>query len=416
VRTVNSLLLVLAFSLTYFTAIESHAKGTKDSCEHFYSKSLLRQLKAASISYIKEIHQTRGGALLVREPRKEVEYPIPMFAAANPNKWLLDKAIQYVPNRLTARYAHQTLDFRPALWFTEKVVQKSARAVSAKLLGKTKEISSLMIFAASIGTSIMAYDYVVDRIEQRTEVNRQVDIQKKSPEYNLLLASDYRFTSLRDSISKLNLTESDRTLVAYHWNETLREFYSYVDSKYNQTVQYDYRRADQELMNQTKFGPIIFADINKIAKDGIRGDLPGFTYQTHFSTALSDKQVNQLVGMRIEMLSKMEMASHYVYRTETYQKLKNEPSMSAIFKEWDQDAFIQNLRRIEQQGTINSAKVRFLIQEDLFWRNKFFQWQVIGVTRLKKEGERYTQLPLTIEDIQRDTLSELSSQPTKMKD
>lgn len=60
-----------------------------------------------------------------------------------------------------------------------------------------------------------------------------------------------------------------------------------------------------------------------------------------------------------------------------------------------------------QAGRISNQQLKMFLQEDAFWQTRFLEWETIGVKKLRKVGDSYTNEFLSIEDIRNEILSSI---------
>ena len=77
------------------------------------------------------------------------------------------------------------------------------------------------------------------------------------------------------------------------------------------------------------------------------------------------------------------------------------------------DPYAQFLFDLHKSGKLTDKQLAFQLQEDAFWQTRFLEWEVLGVKKVKKVDGKYSQEPLTVQDIRSESVDEMRAESTQ---
>ena len=158
----------------------------------------------------------------------------------------------------------------------------------------------------------------------------------------------------------------------------------------------------------------LFADIASVVKNGISTP-NGFRAMPDFKKDLSREQTKKLLDLRHTLYTQYNLISLWVNKVPRLDELSKEPMIKEMIEDLASDPFVKELVKHHEAGKLSKQDLIYRLKEDVYWRVKFAEWDVLQMEKLKKtDTEKYSAEKLSLEDIQDETRAELGISVPKM--
>lgn len=389
-------------------AANSCADVIRESVHTNQPQSFKDRVKA----YGREVVATRGVRLLLKDSQSHLEDTKWLGVltkeqiGAHPGKIrrYFSAIIHYVPRKLGSWMSRESgYRFTPFSGIYNVLVRKPIEYVSQKFSNRKMEPSMLLSFSLIMAATIPVFEKIDAQYQKALVEHRHSEIVNHASDWDRLLRSDYRFHETRRALEKGKISQEEAYAQAYEMSQAYNYYFEYRDGNDTQpTVE-----SELPLLKHKLFVHLRGVVTNGVQKMGLK---EGYVVPDSAVGPLSDAQILNLFGNTHQLYLKYQIISEMVDNTELWHKVKASSKMKDLVASLTQDPFIHELYQLRDQGRITIDDLKYYIQEDAYWQSRFQDYQVLGVTRLKKENDTYINEPLTLSDIREEVLAEIATQ------
>lgn len=371
------------------------------------------KLKEKAQAYGAEVKSTRGLRLVLKDSPEIQEatkwgglvtYSEPSLRSGISG--YLSSILQFVPKKIGEYvWGNQNYRFTPFRGVYNRAVRNPIRSVSQRYLGRQKDLTALVHFPLVIMLSMLAYAQV-DAVYSGALHNQvEAQISTYANEYDSAIQSDFRFNRVKQLLVTGKITKEDARREAYLISLAYTQYYKYRDTNGEAST----LQSEMDLINH-----YLFAHLKKVVQDGV-SEADGFYIPQSAIGKISDEQtlrlfeVNHLLYLKYQLIIEMVSGNGSLLNAAS-----NNSKVSDIINDIMSDPFYRTLYELHEQKRISADQFQSLLQENVYWQTKFLEWQIVGVTKLKKVNGQYTSEPLTISDIQSEMLGSVSGRYLKM--
>jgi hypothetical protein len=350
-------------------------------CEHL--------LKRGQV-FLDELVASNGLRLFlkpVNQPNSERGFLKP--ADKNPNllKWLMLEApvrLGGVPDRqlapLKGLYHH--LIRRPTIYASYQIGLPKSEPSFLSLI--------LLSWVAWNGVDAISEQVYNNKVEQIIQENALV--------YDDFIRYDFRFHQIKQELASGLLSKNAALTEAYWLKQALDRYYQLraEEQSIPETFQLEQKYLD------------FFIDLKKVVANGIV-ESPGFTIPASRMGSLTSNQIWQLIDLSHSLYLKYQIIVEVVQSSALAESLSNYSSLAGEINNLKKDPFFEQVMEMAARGSISVKEAQSALQEDAFMQNRFAEWQILGVKKLKKtEAGDLTNEPLTLDDVRKEILADLA--------
>lgn len=289
----------------------------------------------------------------------------------------------------------QAYDFTPLRGITHHTVKRPTRWISAGLGWKrdpTLAVTLPLELVLGAIPWIIYFNWADDEIKKKAVAS----VQEHGEEWEKLMQSDFRYQTFLNARHEGVLTDEKAKVAVAIMNQMNAEYFKKRSEEAS---------ADPEEQKEYYLGLPAFSDIDEVRETGF--DRPGFVKLAKFEEIPSETTIQKLMDSRHDLMLTQERVHQWVHKPAEEQGEGFKKAISAI----EQDPHVQELVALKRQGVISQNELSFRIQEDYFWRDRFAEWEILGVQKLKKSGGKFTDQPLTLKDIRTELRAEFGTLP-----
>lgn len=302
---------------------------------------------------------------------------------------------------VTKRLYGKPHDFTPLGGLVHTVfnrpVRLATRTFGPRKLQPTLPITMASLLGAGILSNILINLFYVDQLEEHAKAT----IERDAPKWDELIEHDYAYRDIFEQrekdvkAGKANAQSHAREL-AYNRYHSLLKYYQHI-AEHGEEV---------EKSGQLFFGNPLFTDLNNIMLNGFQLT-EGYQALEGFDDFASEDQIEELFQLKHSLFAVYNAIHLMVLDPETFAQRKEQDKDREVFEAISDDPFTQKLLRYYSEGTLNQKQLLFHLKEDAFWRVRIEQWRVSRIAKLKKINGKYSDVALTLEDIQKQTTDEI---------
>lgn len=393
------LAVIVTFGLLLSSA-RSFAKENKISCLKRNLSSLIAGSVDNARSYASEVRSTRGLRLFFKTDAGADERVLGLLSAANPSEHKLSMAniTQYIPRKVTQRYLGKAYDLNP-LNIPNHLANAPVRYLSARL-GQKMQLTLLAMLPLDFYLGYKAYN-AFDGIYQ-AQLRKKFDrmIEEHAREYDSLIQNDYRFKDIKIYLQDGKLTPLQSREAAQQLLATYNNFFEYMQNGYA-------KDSPQERLDKLSNHPL-FSNLSEVLNKGIPEDAPGFRREANAPAHVTPEIAEELLGTNFLLFEKYQIMPELVKNSTSFQNMIKAPGRKDLINSISAAPYTKTLQGLHRENKISQEQLIYRLQEDAFWQNKFQLWQAVGLVRLKKINGQYTDEPLTLDDIRRESLEEIN--------
>jgi hypothetical protein len=253
----------------------------------------------------------------------------------------------------------------------------------------------------ALAISMVTWSHIDAYYEHKLENNIHQNVMSHSKEYSHLITSDYRYRQIKQALDSKEISEQVALQRAFWLEMAFSEYFKNRESMgVSHSPELD---AEMKLLNHH-----VFLHLKKVFTDGVT-PMKGFVVPESAVGHLSADQKIQLFELTHSLNLKYQMIVEFANDTPLYKKVSGDPEIKKILSTSVNTDFYKKLLELRSAGKISSDQLIYSLQEDAYWQNRFLEWTTLGVTKLKKVNEIYSDQPLTIEDIRLEIVTDLEN-------
>lgn len=387
---------------------------------HSYADSAVKPNRCAALfssssgiwqktkNYGREVLDSRGRRLFLKSVEEDgnqtkwyglLTKQEPDFTKKGVSKYL-SSIINYLPKKIGGLLARDSqYRLTPFSGLYNVTMQKPVGYLTRKLGGTKFEPAFFFKFPVVLALSIGVYLGADAVYQSKLQGHINTEITNHSIQYEKIISSDFRYNKIRVALEKGEISQEESQREAYMISLAYSQYFQFRDSQSKQpTVESESSLLDHYL----------FAHLKPVIENGV-SKADGYKVPKSSLGPLSESQILDLFQNAHIRYLKYQIVVEMLKGSDLYQKMKLDPHFSEVVRRIEDDPFARKLMSLHERGTISADQLQIYLQEDIYWQNRFQDWETIGVTRLKLEGDKFSDQPLYIEDIRNEILIEINS-------
>lgn len=388
----------LSLLLFFCVSVGAFGKAADENCQ----AGFWQLARAATHNYIRELRQEGPKRFFVKKVKPDDPGGFRFFTPYDKDEagWWVWEPVYHlrnlVPRYVTRRLYGKPHDFTPLRGLIHTTFNRPTRFISQRFTGVKREPTlpfTGFAFLAGIATTGLAIDaYYVDKLEDHAKAH----IESNPEKWNDLIENDYAYHDIWELRQSGKITAAEAREMAYNRYHHLKNYYAYVAEHGEEVAQ----------SGQQFFGNPLYAEPSKLMLNGIMLG-PGYRTLPGYDQYPPSDVVEELFHLQTALLTSYQVIHLYVNEPEKFSALAAERDAPDLVVGLSEDPFVKEMKTHYTEGKLTARQLQFRLQEDAYWRMKFAQWSLLRVEKLKKVDGRYTNTPLTLEDIQNESRSDL---------
>ena len=358
-----------------------------------------KRVKISSIVMKREFAELKGWRLVFRHTKLHDNAGKGFFPkyVAPPSKDLFDRYqsfIQFFPRQISKFTIGTSRDFHFLDAVRYYTLDQAVQWGTKKYFGERMQPTLLMsmpidvaFYAIAMSLAFSTYaNHRVEKMQSEIEANKEVWDRYKT---------DFRYQHIRIMLENGEITAKE----AREWVAILSTDYQFfLELLRESEMKFTDPTVQDILLAMPPFGDIVAA-----MKTGLVINSE-FKYHEGFNPELTKEQIDELVSQKIFTLLMYDVAYAAV---EPSLEVQSQGSTRELIQKLKQENYIQALFELNKRGTINRAQLVYHIQEDIFWRMQFNKWELLKVSKLKKDddGSYRSQTLLTLTEVRKSNLN-----------
>ena len=358
--------------------------------------------------YFKEVRDSRGLRIfVVDKPPGEDEktalfglfHEYKLSAGQSWIRWLLSPpyhTVQWPVRFVTLKFTGLPYQFTPVKAALDLPV-RPLRWLVRYISGNKKTPTFVFELFFGVASSMGIYDYIVEPAwAEQLDLKIKASIEEHAHEYDQLIENDFRFKDIKIAFMRGEIDIKIARQSAFLKFAAYQSFYDLA-----QKDNFEPSTSRALLLKH-----VLFDDIRMVETRVLFSE-PGFKYA---STSPPDAQkIDQILRIRYLYLIQLQLIQTIVNNRSSLVELESTMEGAALIASIEKDEFSEFLFELHKRKAINTKQLIFRIQEDAFWRAKFMEWNILGIVRLKKKGDLFTDIALKLEDVRFETVNELKT-------
>jgi hypothetical protein len=413
VKTFNSSIaaLLLFLSFSFFTAPLRAQNISAGRCEQvFISQHSQPSFVQRIRNYSREVRDTKGVRLFLKDFQPHDVTKWQGFLTknridANESKFgrYFLAITQYVPRKLGEAFSRESgYLFTPLMGLYNVTVKKPTVYLTSKLTNRKKEPAFFIKIPAIIAMSLSVYIPADMVYQNRLDAHVQSEIASNAAAYDHAIQSDYRYNKIKTSLKNGEITKEAAEHEAYLMSLAYSSYFEYRNSQTSEPN----LKSEMGLINH-----VLFVHLRSVMTDGVTKLNPktGYLVPDKAVGELSESQKLELFANNHQRYLKYQLIQEMVGKTEVWQEIVQSEKLRTVVDSITQDPFTKELLQLREQGLISDGQLQSYLQEDAHWQNKFQDWNVLGIQRLKNINGEYVNQPLTLSDVREEVLIEINA-------
>lgn len=363
---------------------------------------ILSNTKKAIVTYVTDVVHTKGARLFVKPNPNEEDISYHGFLQYEPidpqirpwRQWLTLKPISYwVGARLTGRPDTKT-SIISGVW--TNLIDRPTHFVTRQFSSPEYRPTFLAKIPLLVAWTFLTQAYVVEPVTDFAFTSKvESEITRHKMAFNDLIQNDYRFRSIKDQLSRNEITTKEASESAYMISQAYSKYYSYRDSKNgNFSVEENLSLLPHYLFSH--LSAVMTAEVKKPK---------GFVSTADFNKTISDQQKERIFQQTHTLYVRYQFAELYALSL---------GGNNAVVPKWftpyiiemQQDPFVAELTKAFQTKKISLKQLTSFLMENYFWNYRLSSWGILGLAKVHPS----TNEPVVLADYQAEILKEIQSQ------
>lgn len=236
--------------------------------------------------------------------------------------------------------------------------------------------------------------------QNQLENHLKTEISDHSKEYDKIIQSDYRYRKIKNAIQSGQMTRDQAYREAYLISLAYSQYFKYRDSNQNEfKLESELKLLDHYLFEHLK--PIMF---NGIQKSMFSDD---YFVPTESIGLLTDDQKILIFKNAHQRYLKYQIIVELVNQSELWKQMLTSEKMQQLIQPILQDPFTVELMNLYKNDKISRDQLQTYLQEDMYWQNRFLDYDILGIKKYKKINGISSNHFLTLADIREEILLEI---------
>ena len=351
-----------------------------------------RNFATSAKNYAIEAKATRGGRIILKSahPRPHEGRLFVPTEALRPN--IFDSLSQWIPRKTSKLICGKAHDCKPRAALDFHLIDRPTRYVTKRLLGEAKDwtLPSYLI-GGGFTTAFLwvpLWNTVNDAVLEH-RIEEQLETQHER--WKRTIDWDIRYSDIKEALQSGELMDEHAMKAAILRNATLKAYYENTLS------------ADEAALELPTFGRALDWMANGVSLP------PGFEKLPHFSETLDQKKYSALQLAAQRALGLQELASLWVWQPDKFNELTQDPDVLREWQKFISESHQQQLIGYRNRGTLSENELVFRLQESADWKLTFEEWNILGLSKKKKQNGVYLAAPLREADINAETIREIET-------
>ena len=310
----------------------------------------------------------------------------------------LSHILNYTPRKVGGLLSGNTgYTFTPFNGIYNVTFRQPVIYLSRNLTGTEFEPAFFFKFPPVLALSISAY--IGADLAYQAELERHIEdeISQHSAQYDNMIRSDFRYRRIKQSLKNGEITQEEARREAYMIGLAYAQYFQYRDAQSSKPT----LESEMDLLDH-----YLFVHLKPVIENGV-AQAKGYKVPDRALGSIDESQILSLFQNSHQRYLKYQIIIEMVEESELFFQMKESPQFKDVIASIEDDSFTIILYELLDQGLITSQELKGYLQEDAYWKNRFQDWQTIGVTRLRFDGKNFLDVPLTIEDIRAEILNEI---------
>lgn len=396
-----SSLLILFFFQTAFSPFLRSIQAEERSSPHPCARILEHVA-----SYGKDVLQTRGARLFIKpqsHPRRAFGFlksGTPHFIPPPQGKWrqYFRSVVEFIPLRIGSWLAREPgFKFAPLSGLYGFFIDAPIGWASQKWASQRKESAFFLKIPISLSLIIGAFDAYDEQYQRALQDHIADQISANAEAFDAQIEADFRYHTVREALRQGRLTQAEARQAAYQVSLAYSQYYTYRDAN----------TKPLELETELAFlDHYLFVHLKNVIDDGV-APMEGFIVPKQSEGSLTAAQKLALFDVTHDLYLDYQIAVELAHDSPLAGDMRASDLLAAQVHRIEQDPFFQAMKMSYIKGEITFAQFLYTIQEDLYWQSKFKYWEIVGIIRLKHDGQSFTHEPLTLLDIRKELVMKL---------
>lgn len=321
----------------------------------------------------------------------------PNFSSKGVGKYFRN-ILSYLPRKiggLLAQDNRYTLSPLRGLYYTS--MKKPIGFLSQRLSGTKFEPAFFFKFPVTLALSIGLYisaDHAY-QVELQNHVNDEISVH--ADQYEQLIQSDFRYRKIKAALDSGSISKDDANTEAYMISMAYTQYFQYRDSS----------NSEVSLENELNLlDHYLFSHLKNVIENGV-SEANGYQINDESFGQLSEEQVLSLFSNTHLRYLKHQIIIEMVNNSELYSEMQRVPEFQEIIDGIARDPFTSELFNLYEDNRITKFDLIRALQEDTYWQNRFQDWKTLDIVRLQHNGSVFVDIPLSIDDIRSEIISDL---------
>ncbi len=393
------------------------------------SKEVWRQRYEATLRYLREVKQSRGVRILLRE--RKVDEPEPVaygywtlydkpfdrwyhhFELIHPMFWV------QLPFRAGSKvFVGKNYSFSPFEGTFHSLIHMPVRAATYRLLGKDMQLTwPVTVPLRMLGYGMLLFEPMMAAFHGAFDVADEQalgdSVQEYGPEYDEIIESDFRFAAIRMDLAN-GFYEDPITLERKHFDRKMAREAAFkllnALNEFNQYALVGQKNDPPEIqrMRFREYYKIVAPTMGAILDAGKMDQGEHFIFDGD-ERPFTDEEVDQLILAQNEALLRMDLVRAYVQADEgELSNIEQVPILRTHLEKIRGSGYAELLSELHQDGTLSKGDLWNALQLNEEWKRRLETAPIMGLVPITQDENGVR--PLEIGDTQERMLFKIAEQ------
>lgn len=394
------------------------------------SREVWRQRYEATLRYLKEVKESRGVRIFLRERKADEPEPVAYgywtlydkpfdrwyhhFELLHPMFWV------QLPFRAgTKVFTGKNYSFSPFEGAFHSVVHAPVRAATYRLLGKDMQPTlPVTVPLKMLGYGILLFEPMMAAFHGAFDMADEQALgdslqEEYGPEYDEIIENDFRFKAIRIDLAN-GYYEDPITLEHKFFDRKMAREAAFkllnALNEFNQYALVGQKEDSPEIrrMRFREYYKIVAPTMGAILDAGKIDQGENFIFDGD-ERPFTDKEVDQLILAQNEALLRMDLVRAYVQADETeLANIEQVPMLRTRLDKIKAGGYAQLLGELHQDGTLSKGDFWNALQMNEEWKRRFETAPIMGLVPITTDENGVR--PLEIVDTQERMLQKIAEQ------
>jgi hypothetical protein len=392
------------------------------------SKEVWRQRYEATLRYFKEVKQSRGLRMVLRERKADEPEPVAYgywtlynkpfdrwyhhFELLHPMFWV------QLPFRAgTKVFTGKNYSFSPFEGTFHSVIHSPVRAATYRLLGKDMQLTlPVTLPLRMLGYGILLFEPMMAAFHGAFDVADEKALgdslqEEYGPEYDEIIENDFRFAAIRIDLAN-GFYEDPITLEHKFFDRKMAREAAFkllnALNEFNQYALVGQKEDSPEIrrMRFREYYKIVAPTMGAILDAGKIDQGENFIFDGE-ERPFTDEEMDQLILAQNEALLRMDLVRALVQGDETeLSNIEQVPKLRVLLNNIKATGYAELLIELHQEGTVSKGDLWNALQLNEEWKRRIATAPIMGLVPITqdKNGVR----PLELGDTQERMLAKIA--------